>query len=156
MAALEPGERISHIFVTHAHLDHAAGADTRCSDRRASAGPWRRASRTQRRDGGAGKQRVGIGGGEGVDRAFLPDITLADDTVIEGSGWQLRAIWTPGHFGNHLSFQWEDRVFSGDHVMGWASSLVSPPDGDMAAYMRSLDRLQRSTPGCCIRGMAHR
>jgi glyoxylase-like metal-dependent hydrolase (beta-lactamase superfamily II) len=142
LAALEPGERISHIFVTHAHLDHAPLARTLAQRTGAPVLAHGDAQAGRSAEMEALAQRVGIGGGEGVDRAFLPDTVLADDTVIEGSGWQLRAIWTPGHFGNHLSFQWEDRVFSGDHVMGWASSLVSPPDGDMAAYMRSLDRLQ--------------
>ena len=66
---------------------------------------------------------------------------LRPGDVVTGADWTLRAIHTPGHFGNHLCFAWGDPVFSGDHVMGWASSLVSPPDGDMGAYMASLDRL---------------
>ncbi|MDZ4134499.1 MAG: MBL fold metallo-hydrolase, partial [Paracoccaceae bacterium] len=60
---------------------------------------------------------------------------------VSGDDWHLEAIHTPGHMGNHLCFAWGARLFSGDHVMGWASSLISPPDGDMGAYMASLARL---------------
>jgi len=83
----------------------------------------------------------GLGGGEGVDAAFRPDITLADGATVAGDDWRLTAIWTPGHMGNHLSMQWEDAVFTGDLVMGWSSSLISPPDGDVAAFMASCTRL---------------
>jgi hydroxyacylglutathione hydrolase len=83
----------------------------------------------------------GIGGGEGVARGFLPDRTLAEGDAIEGPGWRLDALHTPGHFAGHLCFAWDDLLFTGDHVMGWAPSLVSPPDGDMGAYMASLARL---------------
>jgi hydroxyacylglutathione hydrolase len=83
----------------------------------------------------------GLEGGEGVDTGFAPDLLLSDGEEIAGSGWTLRALHMPGHFGNHLCFQWGDTIFCGDHVMGWASSLVSPPDGDMGAYMASLNRL---------------
>jgi glyoxylase-like metal-dependent hydrolase (beta-lactamase superfamily II) len=86
-----------------------------------------------------------IRGGEGVDMSFRPDRCLPDGAVVDGPDWHLRAIHTPGHFGNHLSFvtrlNGSEVVFTGDHVMGWSSSLVSPPDGDMGAFMQSLDRL---------------
>lgn len=141
LAALRPGERIGHILVTHAHLDHSplarplarlTGAPVLAFGP-ATAGR----SATMERLASSGT----IAGGEGVDAGFAPDILLADGEVVEGAGWRLRALYTPGHFGNHLSFVWEDTVFAGDQVMGWATSLVSPPDGDMGAYMASLDRL---------------
>jgi len=86
------------------------------------------------------------GGGEGVDAAFIPDICLDDCQITTGDenglGWALEAIRTPGHFGNHLAFGWNDICFTGDHIMGWASSLVSPPDGDLSDFMASCTRLQ--------------
>jgi glyoxylase-like metal-dependent hydrolase (beta-lactamase superfamily II) len=151
MAGLAPGERISHIFVTHAHLDHSAL--TR-----------RLAARTGAPilafgDASAGRSPVmtalaaegGIGGGEGIDTGFRPNILLADGAATEGDGWRLRAIHTPGHIGNHLSFATDlpggAVILSGDHVMGWSTSIVSPPDGDMGAFLRSLDRLGREPAG---------
>ncbi len=83
-----------------------------------------------------------IGGGEGVDETFRCDVTVADNAVIEGDTWSLRALHTPGHIGNHLSFAWNDACFTADHVMGWASSLVSPPDGDLTEFMASCARLR--------------
>lgn len=145
LAALGPGERVSHILVTHSHLDHSPLARPLSEATGApilAFGP-----------SGAGRSPAmealaadgGIGGGEGVDTDFAPDVALADGTCVDGSGWRLTALWTPGHFGNHLCFAAEGAgdgaVFTGDHVMGWASSLISPPDGDMAAYMTSLARL---------------
>lgn len=141
LAALAPGETVRHILVTHAHLDHsplarplaeATGAPV-LGFGDATAGR----SAQMERLAAAG----GIEGGEGVDAGFVPDIALADGAEIAGAGFRLTALHTPGHFGNHLSFCWEDAIFCGDHVMGWASSLVSPPDGDMGAYMASLARL---------------
>ncbi len=145
LAALAPGETVSHILVTHAHLDHsplsralsaATGAPVLAfGDAEAGRSP------AMQRLAAAGMMR----GGEGVDAGFRPDIALPDGAVVEGPDWSLRAIHTPGHFGNHLSFatllDGIAVVLTGDHVMGWASSLVSPPDGDMRAYMQSLDRL---------------
>lgn len=81
------------------------------------------------------------GGGEGIDAAFLPDHCLRDGETVEGPDWTLQAIWTPGHMANHLCFAWGDALFVGDHVMGWASSLVSPPDGDLTQFMASCARL---------------
>ncbi|SPH18123.1 Hydroxyacylglutathione hydrolase [Defluviimonas aquaemixtae] len=144
LGALSPGERIGHILVTHAHLDHSplarplaevSGAPVLAyGDARAG-----RSSVMERLAKGAG-----LAGGEGVDDGFAPDIRLADGDRIAGPDWEVTAIHTPGHFGNHLSFLWREVAFSGDHVMGWASSLISPPDGDMGAYMASLARLEGS------------
>ncbi|WP_299356044.1 MBL fold metallo-hydrolase [uncultured Shimia sp.] len=141
LAALEPGQSISHILVTHAHVDHsplAARLSQRCG-----ADIWAFG------DALAGRSAVmqelaaqGLaGGGEGVDASFRPDHTLADGELVMGDGWQLETLHTPGHFGNHVSFAWNDICLTGDHVMGWASSLVSPPDGDLTDFMASCHRL---------------
>ncbi|RCW81404.1 MBL fold metallo-hydrolase [Paracoccus lutimaris] len=141
MAAAGNG-RISHIFVTHAHLDHSGGA--RALSRETGApilgfGPAEsgRSAVMQRlaRDGA-------LAGGEGLDRDFTPDIQLADGTATEDDEWSLTALHTPGHFAGHLSFQQDRTVFCGDVVMGWSSTLISPPDGDLADYFRSLSRLE--------------
>ncbi|MEL6685701.1 MAG: MBL fold metallo-hydrolase, partial [Pseudomonadota bacterium] len=81
------------------------------------------------------------GGGEGIDRHFKPDVTLSNGQVLTGDWGEITAIHTPGHIGNHLCFAWRDTIFTGDHVMGWASSLVSPPDGDLTDFMASCARL---------------
>ena len=143
IAALKPGQRIRHILVTHAHLDHSPLAP-------------RLAARTQAPvyaygDATAGRSAVmhqlhlsgTAEGGEGVDAGFVPDVTLADGQTLNGPDWQLTAHWTPGHFGNHMCFAMADVVFTGDLVMGWASSLVSPPDGDLTDFMASCRKMQR-------------
>ncbi len=136
------GETISHILVTHAHSDHSP-LSRRLAERTGAPiygfGP-----------APAGRSAVmqdlassGLaGGGEGVDSAFAPDVTLAEGDMIKGAGWTLDVLHTPGHFAGHLAFATGDVVFSGDHVMDWASSLVSPPDGDLGAFMRTSERLQ--------------
>ncbi|MCP6379540.1 MBL fold metallo-hydrolase, partial [Klebsiella pneumoniae] len=80
---------------------------------------------------------------EDDDADFAPDILLRGGEMIEGDGWTLEAMATPGHASNHMAFilREENALFSGDHVMGWSTSVVAPPDGDMAAYMDSLDRV---------------
>lgn len=145
MAALQPGERITHLLITHTHLDHsglvpalvaATGALT------AGFGPAHAGrSVTMQQLEAAGL----ASGGEGIDHAFSPDITLDDGTVLAGESWAVQALHTPGHAANHLCFAMGALLFSGDHVMGWSSSLISPPDGDMAQYMASLQRLAATT-----------
>lgn len=77
------------------------------------------------------------------DRSYAPDTVLADGDTIRGEGWTLRAVATPGHTSNHLCFALEESgaLFTGDHIMGWATTVISPPDGDMADYMDSLQKL---------------
>ncbi|MDJ0824328.1 MAG: MBL fold metallo-hydrolase [Rhodobacter sp.] len=141
LEALAPGERISHIFVTHSHLDHSPLAAPLAQATGAAIHAFG--------DSGAGRSqimqdlaRAGLsGGGEGVDQGFAPHESLVDGLVIEAGDWALQALWTPGHFGNHLSFAWGDAVFTGDHIMGWASTMVSPPDGDLTAFMSSTEAL---------------
>ncbi|PTW50158.1 MBL fold metallo-hydrolase [Rhodovulum kholense] len=144
LAALAPGERVNRIIVTHSHLDHSA-LSRPLSEATGAPVLAFGDSRAGRRAELAALE--GLGGGEGVDAGFAPDETLADGAIIEGAGWTLTALHTPGHMGNHLCFAWsglapdEGALFTGDHVMGWASSMVSPPDGDLGAFMVSLDRL---------------
>ncbi len=143
LGALGPGQSISHIFVTHAHLDHSPLA-ARLSEATGApvlaygdAGAGRSAVMTQLAEAG------GIGGGEGVDAGFAPDLVLCDGEQVAGDGWQITAHWTPGHFGNHMSFQAGADVFCGDLVMGWASTLISPPDGDLTQFRAGCARLMR-------------
>ncbi|WP_299934123.1 MBL fold metallo-hydrolase [uncultured Pelagimonas sp.] len=144
-SAVLPGQKITHIFVTHAHLDHSPLASPLANRVDAPVLAFGRAedgrSKTMTRLALSGC----VGGGEGVDQAFAPDIHLSDDQVIKGKDWSLRALHTPGHMANHLCFAWDNVLFSGDLVMGWASSLVSPPDGDLGGFMASLQRLDRTS-----------
>jgi len=141
--AVAPGQEITHILVTHSHIDHSplSRALSKVTGAPVLAfGDWKAGRSPVMQDLAA----QGLaGGGEGVDAAFQPDITLADEELIKGDGWTLRAIYTPGHYCNHLSFAWNDALFCGDLVMGWSSSLVSPPDGDLTDFMASCARLQR-------------
>ncbi len=143
LRALAPGETVSHILVTHSHVDHSPLAAP--LSRRTGAPVFAFGNSTQ---GRSAVMRVlaetGLaGGGEGVDGDFEPDVRLRDGESLCAEGWSIEAIHTPGHMGNHLCLRWGDAVFTGDHVMGWASSLVSPPDGDLSDFMASLDRLER-------------
>lgn len=136
------GETVSHILVTHAHLDHSPLAR-------------RLAERTGAPVLGFGPPEAGrsptmqalahsghAGGGEGVDADFAPDILLRHTDAVAGDGWSITALHTPGHFAGHLSFVFGTSVISGDHVMDWSSSLVSPPDGDLTAFMRTSRNLR--------------
>jgi glyoxylase-like metal-dependent hydrolase (beta-lactamase superfamily II) len=137
MAALE-GRKVSHIVVSHTHRDHsplarrlkeATGALT------VGEGPHR-ASRPLH----AGEINPFA---ESSDREFLPDIALKDGESVAGDGWRLTALLTPGHAANHACFALDDSgvVFSADHVMAWATTIVAPPDGSMADYMASLEKM---------------
>lgn len=148
MAALDKGERITHILVTHSHIDHsplAAPMAQALGVKVYAFGPST-AGRTAQMQALADTGL--IAGGEGIDADFSPDVLLADGETLAHGDWSLKAIHTPGHLSNHLCFAMQDSggnaLFSGDHVMGWASSLVSPPDGDMAAYMASTRKLAAS------------
>ena len=142
LAGLAPGETVEAVLVTHAHLDHSPGARLLAAATGAPVygfGPPE-AGRS------AAMERLAAqglaGGGEGVDRDFRPDLTLTHGARLAGGDWEVEAVHTPGHFGNHLSFAMGAALFSGDLVMGWASTLISPPDGDLGDYFRSLARLE--------------
>jgi glyoxylase-like metal-dependent hydrolase (beta-lactamase superfamily II) len=128
------GERITHILVTHTHRDHSPAA---AAVKAATGAP------TYGFGPHAGGRRGEAGVEEGGDWDFTPDIVVRDDDEITGPGWRFEAVHTPGHTSNHLCFALSDSgiLFSGDHVMGWSTSVIAPPDGDMAAYMTSLDKL---------------
>lgn len=146
-AILETAQgRISHILVTHAHLDHCAAVPRLAAATGAPVFAFGPAdsgrSPTMQRLAGEGL----VSRAEGADPGFRPDIRLADGDVLRGDGWTIEAIHTPGHMGCHLSFRLGDRVFCGDVVMGWSTTLISPPDGDLVDYFRSLDRLAGLSP----------
>lgn len=138
------GRRVSAVLVTHAHRDHSAGArafaSRVCAPVLAHGDPVGARSPTMARLAAAG----GLGGGEGLDLEFRPDRRIGEGEVVAGPGWALEVLATPGHTADHLSFAWGEgrAVFTGDTVMGWATTLISPPDGDLAAFRRSLERLR--------------
>ena len=132
LAALD-GETVTHQLITHTHLDHSPAARLLGQATGAPTygfGPH-----------GAGGEAPAVE--EGADRDFVPDVVLGNGGVVEGAGWRVGAIHTPGHTSNHLCFalDGEGALFSGDHVMGWSTSVIAPPDGDMAAYRASLASL---------------
>jgi glyoxylase-like metal-dependent hydrolase (beta-lactamase superfamily II) len=133
-------ETVGHIFITHTHRDHspavrhivnATGAKTY------GEGPHR-ASRP-----------LNIGELNPLDASadtdFRPDVTLTDGAVVSGKGFSIEAVATPGHTANHMVYALKESnlLFSGDHVMGWSTSIVAPPDGAMSDYMNSLHKLTR-------------
>ena len=93
---------------------------------------------------GSGRHDDGPRVEEGGDQSFAPDIRLKDGDTIAGDGWTMEAVHTPGHTSNHLCFglREEKALFTGDHVMGWSTTVVTPPDGNMREYMASLAKLQ--------------
>jgi glyoxylase-like metal-dependent hydrolase (beta-lactamase superfamily II) len=130
--------RVAHILVSHAHRDHSPGArllSERTGAPVLAAGPHRSARPVRPGE----ELRLDAS----ADLEFEPDLRLADGAIVEGADYRLQAVATPGHTANHLAFVLigSDLVFSGDHVMGWATTIVAPPDGSMAHYMDSLDRL---------------
>ena len=131
LSALE-GETVSHVLVTHTHRDHAPLARPFAS---AVGAPVL-----------AARPPVGLDPGglaEAEDEDFRPDVLLKDGDRISGPDWTLETLATPGHASNHLAFALieENALFSGDHVMGWSTTVVAPPDGDMGDYMQSLDKV---------------
>lgn len=149
LAAVGDASKISHVFVTHSHIDHSPLARRlgQIADAPVLALGDSYAHRSSRMVELASIAE--LGGGEGVDASFAPDLQLNDGEIIQAAEWSLGAIATPGHFSNHMCFHWaaENAVFSGDHVMGWATTLVSPPDGDLTAFMNSLALLAAREDG---------
>ena len=139
LGAVPQGARISHILITHSHRDHSPLAAPLSAHTGAPVLAFG--------DSAAGQNRAldQMSGGEGIDHAFHPDRTLAHGARVTGDDWQVEVVATPGHMGNHISFASNGALFSGDHVMGWASSVVAPPEGDLTAFMASLTRLMART-----------
>ncbi len=134
LAAVE-GERVSAIVCTHTHRDHSPAARAL---RDATGAPIVGCAPLALHDDGPRADAE-------FDSDYSPDRVLEDGEELSGDGWTLKAVATPGHTSNHLCFELveERALFSGDHVMGWSTTIVSPPDGDMGAYMASLGKLQQ-------------
>jgi len=133
-AALK-GRIVTHVLVTHHHIDHSPLAAPLAEEHGCKVY-------------GFGLQPQPPQGGEvrleaGDDLAFKPDVEIRDGHIIKGDNWTVEAIHTPGHTSNHLCYalKEENTLFSGDHIMGWSTSVVSPPDGDMGDYLASLRRV---------------
>jgi glyoxylase-like metal-dependent hydrolase (beta-lactamase superfamily II) len=130
-AAVE-GQTVSHVLVTHTHRDHAPlarpFADAVGAPVLAARPPTRTIHASAMLD-------------EDDDETFHPDIVLTGGETLAGDGWTIEPMATPGHASNHMAFALleENALFSGDHVMGWSTTVIAPPDGDMAAYMASLE-----------------
>jgi len=126
------GLRVTHILITHTHADHSPAA-TALKEWTGAAtyafGPHPKFSDDEAEEGG--------------DRDFVPDVRVKDGDVIETGGMTFDCVHTPGHTSNHMCYtlREEKALFTGDQVMGWSTSVVSPPDGDMADYMASLKKL---------------
>lgn len=137
------GRRITHVIITHTHRDHTDGMPALLAATGAKTAGF------GRRLANRGSKRTSPSGGEFVEQDFIPDVPLADGQRLEGDGWAVTAVHTPGHAPDHLCFALEGTkvLFSGDHVMGWNTSVVAPPEGNMAAYIRSLERLAERGDG---------
>ncbi len=138
LLAAVAGRPVSHIFVSHTHRDHsplAARLKQATGALIVAEGPHRPS------------RPLGIGEVNALDAsadtAFRPDIALPDGGVVDGDGWSIRGVFTPGHTANHMAFSLEGAriLFSADHVMAWSTTIVAPPDGAMSDYMASLDVL---------------
>ncbi len=129
------GERVTHVLVTHHHLDHSPLAHPLAEAFGAKVyglpAPAPYTSDAPALD-------------EGGDERFRPDVTLTDGEVLSGPGWTLEAIATPGHTSNHVCFalKEENALFAGDHIMGWSTTVITPPDGDMGDYFASLEKVK--------------
>ena len=126
------GQTVSHVLVTHTHRDHAPLARPFAEAVGAPVLAARPPVHTIHASGGLD---------EDDDDSFAPDVILEGGETLAGDGWTMEALSTPGHASNHMAFVLRDEnaLFSGDHVMGWSTTVVAPPDGDMAAYMASLE-----------------
>lgn len=158
MGALEPGEEIAAILLTHAHIDHSEAAPGLS---RRSGAPILAFGQAE-----AGRSPVmtqlaaaGMrGGGEGLDLGLKPDKTLRDGDTIDLGGTRLTALHTPGHAAGHLAFLSDDPaigLFCGDVILGWSSTLISPPDGDLTQYFATLTRLSQLTAQAPVFRPAH-
>ena len=130
--------RLSHVLITHTHRDHTDGLSALLAATGAKTAGFGRSARAR------GTKRTSPSGSEFVDQDFAPDVRLADGGRLAGEGWAFTAVHTPGHAPDHLCFALEGSgvLFSGDHVMGWNTSVIAPPEGNMGDYMRALEVLK--------------
>ncbi len=128
------GRRVTHILLTHTHADHSPAAQPLKE--------WSGARTYGFAPHGRGEAE-GPRMEEAGDLAFVPDVRVRDGDLIEGDGFTIACVFTPGHTSNHMCFalKEEHALFTGDHVMGWSTTVVNPPDGDMAAYRANLKKL---------------
>jgi glyoxylase-like metal-dependent hydrolase (beta-lactamase superfamily II) len=133
LVAAIAGRPVAAILCTHTHRDHSPAA---APLKALTGAPIVGCAPLTLEDAGPRADAA-------FDTGYAPDRVLADGESVSGAGWTLTAVATPGHTSNHLCFALteSDALFSGDHVMGWSTTVVAPPDGDMAAYMASLDKL---------------
>jgi glyoxylase-like metal-dependent hydrolase (beta-lactamase superfamily II) len=133
LLAATTGETVSHILTTHTHSDHSPLAMPMAG--KTGATVYGRASPE------LGEAAVRVE--EAEDGAFRPDVAVADGQTLSGPGWTLEAVATPGHISNHVCYALleENALFSGDHVMGWSTTVISPPHGNMTDYYASLDKV---------------
>ncbi|MGE0766192.1 MAG: MBL fold metallo-hydrolase [Hyphomicrobiaceae bacterium] len=138
MGALD-GRLITSIIITHTHRDHVDGLPRLKAETGAAVFGYGRKARNP------GQAVKSPSGGESNDEDFVPDVALTDGSRFEGDGYSLTAVFTPGHAPDHLCFAIDGTgiLLSGDHVMGWNTSVVAPPEGNMVAYMNSLDKLMQ-------------
>lgn len=132
--ALE-GEKVTHIFVTHGHMDHSPAAR-----------PLAKATGATIYACGEpvipSDSEVRMEAGD--DLSFKPDVEVEDGQVFHGKGWTIEAVFTPGHTSHHVAYalKEENALFPGDHIMGWSTTVISPPDGDMSDYFDSLVKVR--------------
>lgn len=133
--ALE-GRNVSHVLMTHHHIDHSPLAIPLAKDH--SCQVYGYGLNIRKPEGGDIRLEAGD------DLSFKPDVEIRGGDVIQGDGWTIDAIHTPGHTSNHMCYalREENTLFSGDHIMGWSTSVVSPPDGHMGEYLDSLERIK--------------
>lgn len=129
-------EKLTHIFITHSHMDHSPAA--RPLAQRTGAKIY--ASSTPIKPCEQDDVRMEAGD----DLGFRPDIPVADGQRFSGPGWTLEAVATPGHTAHHMAYALveENALFPGDHIMGWSTTIIGPPDGDMSAYLDSLVKVR--------------
>jgi glyoxylase-like metal-dependent hydrolase (beta-lactamase superfamily II) len=130
------GRRLTHILVTHCHSDHSPAAKPLKA--------WSGATTYAFGPHGSGHDEDGPKLEAGADMDFVPDVRVKDGGIVAGKGFTFEGVHTPGHTSNHMCFalKEEKALFTGDHIMGWSTTVVTPPDGDMAQYIASVEKLQ--------------
>lgn len=135
--------KFKKFLLTHSHIDHTELVPRlkQITGAKVYAHAARHKMRAQKYDSIVNPLNEG---GEGIDQSFAADKYLHDGEIIQNSEWSLKTIWTPGHLIDHVCFAWHEGkiIFSGDHIMGWSTTLISPPHGNLTQFMASLDKLK--------------